>query len=184
MATNSCVNAPGGTFILNAEEWLKADFGVEESHVLIGTPDNPIIRPLTKNLVEASDKSFKTTFLLRLTLAMATGTSVYPSLPVLRPRKILYLHGELAPPELKERLRDAARDLPRPLENFFQGRSLNASLVTPGGQEVLRQVVEIYDPEVLVIDPWQSFIAGQMRTASRMYRVRPLSWTNSWQTVG
>ena len=160
MTTNLCVDAPGGTFILNAEEWLKAEFGVEQSKVLIGTPDNPIIRPLTKNLVEASDKSFKTTFLLRLTLAMASGTSAYPSLPVVRPRKILYLHGELAPSELKERLQDAARDLPRPLGNFFQGRSLDASLVTPDGQKVLRQVVDLYQPEVLVIDPWQSFIAG------------------------
>jgi len=127
---------------------------------LIGSRENPIVRPLTKNFVEAADKSFKTTFLLRLALGMSEGTSVYPSLPVPAPRRVLYLHGELAPSELKERLEEAAIGLHRPLDQFFQGRSLEASLVTPEGQQVISELVGQYRPEVLVIDPWQSFIAS------------------------
>jgi RecA-family ATPase len=160
MASPSNVRLPGSNLVLSAEDWLKADFRVEESEILIGTPDNPILRPLTKNFIEAPDKSFKTTFLLRLALGLSTGKSVFSSLPVKAPRRVLYLHGELAPAELKERLQEAAIGLPRPLDNFFQGRSLNASLVTPEGQAVIRKLVEEFEPEVLVIDPWQSFIAG------------------------
>ena len=40
-----------GNLILSAEDWLKADFTADESEVIIGTPQNPLVRPLTKNLV-------------------------------------------------------------------------------------------------------------------------------------
>jgi hypothetical protein len=93
-------------------------------------------------------------------MGISTGETVFPSLPVMRPQRVLYLHGELAPVELKQRLKEAAVDLKRPLGNFFQGRSLSASLVTSQGQAIIRQLVEEYKPEILVIDPWQSFIAG------------------------
>jgi hypothetical protein len=160
MTTLETVNPTSNTLILSAEEWLKADFSVAESEVIVGNADNPLIRPLTKNLVQAPEKAFKTTFLMRLALGISTAETVFSSLPVKNPRRVLYLHGELALAELKERVREAAVDLKRPLDNFFQGRSLSASLVTSQGQAAICQLVEEYKPEVLVIDPWQSFIAG------------------------
>lgn len=149
-----------GNLILSAEGWLKADFTADESEVLIGTRENALVRPLTKNLVQAAEKAFKTTFLLRLALGISTGETVFSSLPVNRPHPVLYLHGELSPAELKERLQEAAVGLKRPLDNFFQGRSLQASLVTDKGREAICQLGKEYKPEVLILDPWQSFIAG------------------------
>lgn len=160
MATPPTVNPPKDRLIMSAEEWLTADFQSQDSEMLIGTPGNALVRPLTKNLIQAPEKAYKTTFLLRLTLGLSSGETVFPSLPVCRPQRVLYLHGELNPPELKERLRDAAQGLARPLEQFFQGRSLTASLVTEEGRRVIRELVEEYKPNVLVIDPLQSSIAG------------------------
>jgi len=158
--TATTVNPPKNCLILSAEEWLTTDFRVEESEILIGTPEHAIVRPLTKNLIQAPEKAYKTTFLLRLTLALSIGDTVFPSLPANGSHRVLYLHGELAPAELKERLQEAARELLRPLDQFFQGRSLSASLVTDQGRGAIRELVEQYRPKVLVIDPWQSFIAG------------------------
>ena len=160
MTTCPNVDPPNNRLIMSAEEWLNADFHADESEVLMGTPGNALVRPLTKNLVQAPEKAFKTTFLLRLTLGLSSGKTVFPSLPVCRPQSVLYLHGELNPAELKERLRDAVQDLPRPLDQFFQGRSLTASLVTEEGRRVISDLVAKYKPNVLVIDPWQSLIAG------------------------
>jgi hypothetical protein len=161
MNTTATVNPPSsGNLILSAEDWLNTNFSVAESEVIVGSGENPLVRPLTKNLVQAPEKAYKTTFLMRLAMGISTGETVFPSLPVMRPQRVLYLHGELAPVELKQRLKEAAVDLKRPLGNFFQGRSLSASLVTSQGQAIIRQLVEEYKPEILVIDPWQSFIAG------------------------
>src|ERR1700687_1126408 len=161
MNTPVTVNlSSSGNLILSAEEWLKADFSVAESEVLIGTRENPLVRPLTKNLVQAPEKAFKTTFLVRLALGISAGETVFSSLPVRHPRRVMYLHGELAPVELKQRLREAIVGLNRPLKNFFQGRCLTASLVTPPGQDAIRKLVDEYKSAILVIDPWQSFIAG------------------------
>jgi hypothetical protein len=145
---------------MSAEEWLNAEFSAKESEVLIGSPDNPLVRPLTKNLVQAPEKAFKTTFLLRLTLGLSGGETVFPSLTACRPQRVVYLHGELNPAELKERIRDAAQGLSRPLDQFFQGRSLTASFITEEGRQVIRELVKEYQPNVLVFDPLQSLIAG------------------------
>jgi hypothetical protein len=160
MTTHENRNPPNDSLIMSAEEWLNAEFSAEESEMLIGTPGNALVRPRTKNLIQAPEKAYKTTFLLRLTLGLSSGETAFPSLPVCRPQRVLYLHGELNPAELKERLRDAARGLSRPLDQFFQGRSLTANIVTEEGQRVIRELVEKYQPNVLVIDPWQSSIAG------------------------
>ena len=161
MKTPATVNPPSsGNLILSAEDWLKADFSVAESEVLVGTCENPLVRPLTKNLVQAPEKAFKTTFLMRLTMGISTGETVFPSLSVRRPRKVLYLHGELAPAELKQRLQEAAVDLKRPLDNFFQGKSLNANLLTSKGQNTILELGKQYEPDIVAVDPWQSFIPG------------------------
>jgi len=158
--TNPAIVSSTSSIILSAEDWLKADFRVKESEVLVGSIDNPLVRPQTKNLIQAPEKAFKTTFLLRLALGISTGETVFSSLPIKTARKVLYLHGELAPPELKERLQEAANGLGRPLDNFFQGRTLDANLITADGQRTIFDLGKEHQPDVLVLDPWQSFIAG------------------------
>src|ERR1700730_12723772 len=103
MNTLVTVNPPSsGNLILSAEDWLNADFRVEDSEVVVGAPENPLVRPLTKNLIQAPEKAFKTTFLMRLALGISTGETVFSSLPVRRALRVMYLHGELAPAELKQ----------------------------------------------------------------------------------
>jgi hypothetical protein len=145
--------------ILSAKEWINTDFSATEQQVIVGTPATPIIRPGTKNFIEAPEKAFKTTAVMRLAMGIATGQTLFPELPTSRAVKVLYLHGELSPPEIKERTISAAQGLDV-RKNFFQGRDLNANLVTKEGQEAIRDLVAQYKPDVLVLDPWQSFIAG------------------------
>jgi AAA domain len=160
MSNNLATTAPKHSLILNTEDWLNLKFLPEESEPIIGTAENPIIRPRTKNLIQAQEKAFKTTFLMRLLLGLSSGETVFPALPVVCPHRVTYLHGELAAAELKDRLESAASGLKGPLGKFFQGRSLAANLVTSEGQKAIEQLVEQYQPEILALDPWQSFIAG------------------------
>jgi len=46
------------------------------------------------------------------------------------------------------------------LDNFFQGKSLNANLLTSKGQDAILELVQQYKAQILAIDPWQSFIPG------------------------
>ncbi|HWW15168.1 MAG TPA: AAA family ATPase [Candidatus Dormibacteraeota bacterium] len=147
------------TTILSAEEWINADFSGTEQQVIVGTPENPLIRPGTKNFIEAPEKAFKTTMVMRLGMGMAAGQTLFPALPITRPVKVLYLHGELSPAEIKERTVSAVQGLTVP-KTFLQGRDSNAHLITKEGQKVIRDLVALYRPDVLVLDPWQSFIAG------------------------
>jgi RecA-family ATPase len=124
-----------------------------------------IVRPGTKNLVVAAEKSFKTTMLMRLGMGMACGYTVYPSLPVVRPVRVLYIHGEMNPKELAERRTAAAASIPPEAiaigeNNFIDGRSIDAHLIKPSGQDEIRKWVSKFHPEVLFVDPWQSFIPG------------------------
>ena len=161
MNTSVTVNpTSSGNLVLSAEDWLNANFSVVESEVIVGTCETPLIRPLTKNLIQAPEKAFKTTFLMRLAMGISTGETVFSSLPVPRPHRVLYLHGELSPAELKQRLKEASVGLKRPLDNFFQGRSLNANLLTSKGQDAILELGKQYEPEIVAFDPWQSFIPG------------------------
>jgi hypothetical protein len=146
--------------ILTMQEWLDLELSEKEGEVEIGTSTTPIVRPKTKNLIEAPEKSFKTTVLLRLLAGLSCGKTVYPDMPVVRPRKVLYLHGELSDAEIKDRTIGASAELPGPNSNFLQGRVREAHLIDPMGQKLLDEIVKEYGPEDLVLDPWQSSIEG------------------------
>ena len=152
------IGTPNG--FLTAEQWLSLSTEVEENQVVFGSPSQCIVRPFTKNLVQGAEKTFKTTLMLRLMLGLSSGVTVFPQLPVIRPRKVLYVHGELSPPEIKERTVAAVQWLNRPLENFYQGRDLKIHLATEAGQNTLKNLVNRFGPEDLVLDPWQGFIPG------------------------
>src|SRR5690348_7138261 len=51
----------GRRLVLTAEEWENYEVPLESNYI-IGSPENPIVRPETKNLILAPEKSFKTTF--------------------------------------------------------------------------------------------------------------------------
>jgi hypothetical protein len=146
--------------IMSMQDWLELDLESSETEAVIGTPQHPIVRPKTKNLVVAPEKSFKTTFLLRLMAGLSTGETVFPMLPIQKEHLVLYLHGELSDPEIKERGASATVDLPGPWTGFFQGRLLEGHLIESSGQKEIRKYVEDIKPDQVVLDPWQSFISG------------------------
>ena len=145
---------------MTAEAWLDLPMETDESQIIIGSPSQAIIRPLTKNLIQAPEKAFKTTVALRLMLALSCGKTVFSELPVLRSRRVLYVHGELSAAEIQERTRDAAQGLPRPLNNFYQGRDSRIHLCEKNGQGILSNIVASVKPDDLVLDPLQAFISG------------------------
>ena len=146
--------------ILSAEQWLELPTETEEKHIVFGSKEQATVRTRTKNIIQAPQKSFKTTFGMRTMLALSCGETVYHQLPVLKARKALYVHGELSPQEIKERTQAAARGLPRPLDNFFQMRDLQIDLIHSSGQGQLRRILDKVQPDDLVLDPYQSFITG------------------------
>jgi hypothetical protein len=70
---------------MNMQQWIDLKLSDTEEEVIVGSPTNPLIRPRTKNLIEAPEKSYKTTALLRLMAGLACGKTVFPALPVVRP---------------------------------------------------------------------------------------------------
>jgi hypothetical protein len=157
-SSKSATNAHNA--FLTGEEWLHLRTEVNENQIVIGTPGQAIVRTGTKNLIEAPEKAFKTTFALRLMLGLSAGMTIFPKLPVVRARTVLYVHGELSPHEIRERTRAAAVDLPRPIVNFFQGRDLRIHLGKSDGQKILKEIVAQIRPNDLVLDPWQGFMPG------------------------
>jgi AAA domain len=149
------------TGVLTAEQWMTRAPDSGEG-IIFGGAEQRIIESLTKNLIEGPEKSFKTTFALRLFLAASAGMTAYEQLPLSEPnpRRILYVHGELAPGQISQRTTDAARGLPRPLENFMQVRDLDIHLIDRDGRGKLSSYVGAHKPTDLVLDPWQSFITG------------------------
>jgi hypothetical protein len=147
--------------IYNMNEWLNLELSMDEKEMIIGTPENAIIRPKTKNLIEAPEKSFKTSFLLRLLAGLSCGETVFPELHVVRPRKVLYLHGELSDAEIKERTVSVARSLEAvEVTNFWQGRVGSVHLIEGAGQNALKRLLDTYEPDDVALDPWQCFITG------------------------
>jgi hypothetical protein len=156
---------PNRAVFHTAKEWLTRSYHQRvDQPFVIGTSKLVLIEPFTKNFVEAPEKAFKTTFLLRLLLGMACGVAVFPQLPVSQKKlKVLYLHGELGVLQLEDRLVGAAQGLPVEAldeDTFVQGRDLRAHLIRPNGQKAIEALVKEYKPNILVIDPWQSFVAG------------------------
>lgn len=159
--SDSLRSKPQTPGIYTMQDWLDLPLSTDEKEIVIGTPENSIIRPRTKNLIEAAEKSFKTTFLLRLLGGLSCGETVFPQLHVVRPRRVLYLHGELSNAEIKERTTSLANSLQsRTFTNFWQGRALNVHLIEESGRAELRKLIETYEPDDVAIDPWQSFIVG------------------------
>ncbi len=150
---------PKTRYCMTAEEWEKRDFSKEESESLIGTETNAIIRPLTKNLVVAGDKSFKTTFLMRLGASLASGETVFEELPVRRSCRVLHIHAELNPAEIKQRVIASIANLDTKGQ-FFPVRDTLVHLIDEEGQNTIREIVEEVKPEVVILDPWQELITG------------------------
>lgn len=149
------------TGVLSAQEWLDLADDPTDG-IVFGTSEDEIIEMGTKNAIEGSPKCFKTTFLLTLLLAASKGKTAYPAMPLfgLKPRRVLYFHGEMSKRQIKKRTIGTSRGLERPLDNFFQVRDLDAHLLTTPGQGIIKRHIDEIGPTDVAFDPWQSFIKG------------------------
>jgi hypothetical protein len=146
-------------YIMTAEEWRDYEFPPADKEALIGTDDNTIVRPLTKNLVIAPDKAFKTTFLMRMMAGMASGETVFDELPVLKPCRVLYFHAELNPAEIQQRVIASIATVDTH-GRFINVRDIRVHLIEKEGQAFIADTVEEHQPDVVVLDPWQELIRG------------------------
>jgi AAA domain/Bifunctional DNA primase/polymerase, N-terminal len=154
------VKAREKKYRLTAREWISYEPSQGESDSLIGTTQ-AIVRPRTKNLVVAGDKSFKTTFMMRLAASLASGETCFDELPVMRSCRVAHIHAELNPSELKQRVIASVAGLPdKGLDEFIPVRDMQANLISQEGQAVIREIVQEFHPEVLILDPWQELITG------------------------
>jgi hypothetical protein len=155
---------------MTAEEWRDYDFSAEEKDPLIatkvGAKEVSIIRPMTKNLILASEKSFKTTFLLRQMAGLAAGRTVFDSLSVKRAGRVVYFHAELAPSEIQERVTATITDLDTRGE-FVNVRDIRANLISDEGQKFIVDELAQTRPTVVVFDPWADLIAGYDESSSK-----------------
>jgi RecA-family ATPase len=145
--------------VMNGDEWRKLDIHVDEKTLIVGTKEQPVFSVQEKMIIEAPEKSFKTTFTLPLAIGIATGTSHFGALPIVGRRRVLYLHGELSPQQLKDRLEAASKGITS-LTEFYQGKDITAHLVRPQGQVAIQELLKEVEPHVLVIDPLQGFMSG------------------------
>ncbi len=159
------LNFASKAFFFSASQWENIDL-TDDSIPLIGDATKKIIRPGTKNIIEAPEKSFKTTFTQRFMLGLSNGLTVYSQLPVAQPAHILYFHGELTPSELAERRESAIRTIPNfNGDHYIEGRSIEAHFIKESGRQDIRKWVLHFKPKepipyVVVFDPWQAFILG------------------------
>ena len=155
----------------SALEWKDRPFHDQpgEENYIIGSAQNVICWPFGKHVIQAPEKSFKTTFLKRLMAGMACGRTLFPQLPVNpKKRRILYTHGELSVPELEARTVPALVGLPDTknggLDGLIEGRC-TASLIDGSAGEkspqyVFEKLLDEIEPDIWVIDPWQEFVKG------------------------
>ena len=155
------------SFFYSIEEWRRVDMS-DSSLPLVGLSDSKIIRLGTKNVVEAPEKSFKTTFLQRFMIGLASKYTVYPQMPAAQACRVLYVHGELTASELRERRDSAIDSIPAKIlnaQNYIEGRSVKAHFVFAEGQKEIMSFVSAHRPKdgipyIVVFDPWQAFITG------------------------
>jgi hypothetical protein len=159
------LNFASKAFFFTASQWENIDLS-DDSVPLIGNATSKIIRLGTKNIIEAPEKSFKTTFAQRFMLGLSIGKTVYSHLPVAQHAHVLYFHGELTPAELAERRSSAVATIPGfKGDNYIEGRSIDAHFIKePGRQDIRKWVMQFRPkdntPYVVVFDPWQAFILG------------------------
>ncbi|HZW96118.1 MAG TPA: bifunctional DNA primase/polymerase [Candidatus Eremiobacteraceae bacterium] len=153
-------------YSMTAEEWMAHDFSAEESESLVGTETNAIIRPLTKNLLIAPDKSFKTTFLMRLVAGLAAGKTVFEQLPVRRACRVVYFHAELNPAEVQQRITASVVNIDTE-GRFVNVRDIRTHLIDEEGQQFILETMQHYKPDVVILDPWQELIRGYDENAQK-----------------
>jgi RecA-family ATPase len=159
------LNFSSAAFFYSAADWDNIDL-TDDSIPLIGNETTKIIRFGTKNIVEAPEKSYKTTMLVRLMMGLSIGKTVYPQMPIPGPARVLYFHGEMTPAELAERRLAASRSIYGFTgHNYIEGRSVLAHFIREPGRVEIRKWCKHFKPTdglpyVIVFDPWQQFISG------------------------
>jgi hypothetical protein len=155
-------------FSMTVEQWGAYEFSEQESTPIIGTSENAVARPRTKNLIVGAEKVFKTSFLMRLMAGLASGETIFPELPTFHADglKVLYIHAELNPHELKERIPFSVSEVDTQ-GKLVHTRDIDVHLIDPLGQQVIVDEANKYLPDVICLDPWADLISGYDENAGK-----------------
>ena len=153
---------------MSAEDYLGFE-GFEYGWLIEG-----ILPERGRLLLTAAAKGFKTWWLLCVCLVAAAGHCRFLGWSFGRPRRVLFVQGEMDDGQVQERIRllrqfhpadvDVAGALSRLFIRVFRGHPIN--LNSPGDRAALDALVERTRPELIVLDPFAALFCGLNENAS------------------
>ncbi|GEM_PF-6057092 len=171
---------------LDFDQWEKRD---------LPPPDNllgEVISTTTRALVIAPTGIGKTKFALAASTAIAGGYDFLDWRSCGRPRRVLYIDGEMSARVFKRRLRDAAIEIGKPVslhafnrEDFPDTQPLN----TEEGQAFIDQLIEKIEEDygkldLIVFDNIQALIPGDLKDPEAWQNVLPWARKLTSQAIG
>jgi hypothetical protein len=98
---------------------------------------------------------------MREMAGLASGETIFPELPTFREEglKVLYIHAELNPPEIKQRVTASIADITTN-GKFINTRDIGVHLIDAEGQQIIIDEMNKYMPDILCLDPWADLIFG------------------------
>src|SRR5208337_2432930 len=70
-----------------------------------------------------------------------------------------YIHAELNPSEIKQRLIAAVANV-NTQGRFYNARDIMVHLVNDEGKKLIEKYIQETTPDVVILDPWQELITG------------------------
>jgi len=158
-----------GVFVGNLEEFMAADIA----------PADPLVDPFVYRTglsiaggVNGSHKSF---FVIQLGLHAAAGKSPFLNCPVPRSARVLLIQQEISVPFMQERLAKIRR------AESFDTHGRFVPITTTGKQlkllnvkdlDQIKKWIDLYQPELLILDPISTFHDIEENNSREMARVR------------
>lgn len=139
--------------VLSWDEWLALD---------LGTPDWLIPEILERGgggLLHGGSRSFKSFWLLRLCLDLASQFPVMDIWPIPKPYRTLMLQAEGSKRAWRDRM-VALRDSYPASIPFWSKHTLTEKLDTRAGQSMMAEALALVKPDLVVVDPIAFFFTG------------------------
>jgi len=158
-----------GVFVGSLEEFMKADI----------TPADPLVDPLVFrsgfSMVGGVKGSHKSFFVIQLGLRLAAGKSPFLNSRVIRPAKVLLIQQEISTSFMKDRLSKIQQAEPLETSGRFTpitttGKQLKLLCIKDLDQ--IKKWLDLYQPELLILDPISSFYDFEENSSREMARVR------------
>lgn len=171
---------------LDFDQWEKRDLPPPDC--LLGE----IISTTTRALVIAPTGIGKTKLVLAASTAIAGDRGFLDWRTCGRPRRVLYIDGEMSARVFKRRLRDAARETGKPTslhafnrEDFPDMQPLNTEEGQAFIDQLIEKIEEAYDKlDLIVFDNIQALIPGDLKDPEAWQNVLPWARKLTSQAIG